>query len=309
MRMKEYQKPFEFYFSNMSEEGVELEEVECYPGDFYEKSENDEHPWFEELYDPIIRPYVDKALAFMAPLFTDKRYDPIWISVSPTGIGQSLGGYSSYKNAKGEFYHSFLLHGILLFDYFRIYFEEKKAINPSFEGFWEHEFIHLLDCHREDDPIDHSTYSKELTDYLLKFRSEGLAEFITFYTGDAKHHSFHEAQIDLLNHFEKDVFTQKNRLENRSIEHIMFFSDSRIQYDAGPWILLEILKNKHPESVQPLIEKISNLKKITPEEFYLLVELGLKVSNQDFLNELEKTAYFFSAERVSDFFYQDAVSC
>jgi hypothetical protein len=58
-----------------------------------------------------------------------------------------------------------------------------------------------------------------------------------------------------------------------------------------------------------LIEKISNLEKITPEEFYLLVELGLKVSNQDFLNELEKTAYFFSAERVSDFFYQDAVSC
>ena len=307
--MKKNQLPFEFYFANMSEEGIDPEEVECYPGNFYEKSEDDEHPWFEELYDPIIRPYVEKALAFMAPLFKGKRYHPIWISVSPTGIGQSLGGYSSFKCAKGEFYHSFLLHGIILFDYFNVYFEEKKAINPYFESFWEHEFIHLLDCHREDDPIDYPTYSKELTDYLLKFRSEGLAEFITFYTGDAKHHSFHEAQIDLLDHFEKDVFTDKNRLEKRHIGHIMFFSDSRIQYDAGPWILLEILKNKHPEILQPLLDKISNLEKITPEEFYLLVELGLKLSNQEFLNELEKSAYFFNAERVSDFFQLDAVSC
>jgi len=283
-----------------SDSTIEAEELLWLPGfDARSIDEDGEHPIFRDhncqIYESIEKMTEDMfrvAITNIWPLLDCYIISQISISIDYTGLllgNNSLAAYN-YINSRPEY-------GYYRFDLTRSYLlrqlktlEEGKNLSLKFITTWEHEIVHLLD-HWES--VKASMYRDSLessiiyTYYILKYRSEGIAELYYLLKGgiediksikDAKHRF--KINIDST----KNKLRGTNTIAPKEKESILNTYDF---YEIGPWIILDLLISFeggfHREFILSIISDCENGVMIKNEDILQVIKIALRINNQEYL--------------------------
>ncbi len=283
-----------------------LQEIQQFSGSFFEKSQNIEDRPFFEVAKNVILSEIVKVMNTMLPLFQQKNLmEPVSFYVRTWSSNDNY----VYKNyhPRHNATHSIIISGSLLQDLFKVYFQEKQELELGNKHIFYRTFLQLLDFEQYDVDLNVKDYGLKLDHfydpvitYFLDFRKAGLFNFPKLLLGgNLKYKSLQDALIGFNDYINNEILTVSNLSEKMLFEliilrvHIKNIEDKR--GDIGIWLLLDLLKNKHPK-VGNLIDKIESGKLLDAKEFVYISQLGLKLDNQAFIDQFRETDNFFTEE-------------
>lgn len=285
---------------------VEIEDLVFLPGFDSQSIDDDEageHPIFRdsncELYERIEKmteSMFRKAITNIWPLLDSYIFNRISISIDYTGLllGESSLAAYNYVDSRPE-------HGYYHFDLTKTYIlrqlnnsQAGRDLSLKFTTTWEHEIVHLLD-HWESVKVSMFQDSLESGSvykyYILKYRSEGIAELYYLLKGgieDIK--TLQDAKQKLAENITttRNKLSGVNKISEKEKETILKTYDF---YEIGPWIILDILNSFegefHKEFIQTIIADIENRITITDEKILQVIKIALRLKNYEFLERIE----------------------
>lgn len=249
-----------------------------------------------ELYDRIenyTSGIFKSALERMWPLLEGIYFKQIQIAIDYTNYKNSdaLAGYDHYHSDPAKGVYVFHADQRLINRYLHLLQGNENATLDM--NLWEHELIHLLDhwqavmvsvFHSSDLPQNNLEY------YLLKYRSEGLANLFDLMDGKPNvFQSMAQAKEKFLVQYD-GIKSKILPLEKTSHELRSEIYGGYDFYEIGPWLMLEmageILEANELETAEELEQKISQGISISDDTKLKVVEMALLIDNEWFLSNL-----------------------
>ena len=159
---------------------------------------------------------------------------------------------------------------------------------------WEHELIHLLDHWQiieSNGFFNSSLPQNNLQYYLLKYRSEGLANLFDLLDGKLKTiQSREEAKEKFQNNLDQVQAKILSLTQTSREDRIELYSGYDF-YEIGPWIMLdlvdEILSVSELPDAEDLEEKLSQGVSIPDETKLEILKMAFYIDNDWFLSRLD----------------------
>lgn len=249
------------------------------------------------LYDRIENFTSDifkSALERMWPLLQGIYFKQCQIAIDYTNYKNSdaLAGYDHYHSDPAKGVYVFHADHRLINRYLhQIQGKEDAQLDMNL---WEHEIIHLLDhwqsvmasaFHSSDLPQNNLEY------YLLKYRSEGLANLFDLLDGKL---TTIQSRTQAKERFETNYRQTQSKvlaLEKTTRELRSEIYGAYDFYEIGPWLMLdmaeEILEANELETAEELEQKISQGISISDETKLKVLEMALLIDNDWFLEKLD----------------------
>ncbi len=273
-------------------EDISIDEAEMYPGVFFEKTENDDDPYMYDYFMEVIEPHFRQAYDFLAPLFRNRERVAIGLHLDWVGEEHTLGGYHYRKSRKGNESEMLIIY-LYQLNHFHNLFKNEPGLPGADDDFFIHELLHLLDKENNTYTIlQFSNIRHAWIDFILTFRTEGIAEIFHFYKQTHRElnpdkNAFYPLVMNLIQ--------QDKPLEN--LFHSQYF-----HYTYGIWILLDCLKKVHSHNLTllQLIEKCEQLETISYEEFIELAEKALQLDNETFFRYFNEDCSYISPEQIQE---------
>ena len=284
MYKKASELPISIYFML---EGIDNSIIADFPGK-YDSDSCD----FEDLSGDLVYKYFTLACDHLMPLLEGVKFNSLSIGIDVLGFGPGQAGYYHTLSDNESGYYGFSVSPELLSEYLKDYWEEDYQLPAHYAHMWEHELIHLLDHSQLKEILfnESSTDRRELfIHYLLKFRNEGIANIFELCHGrlitpeiESAVEKFKEIiikveELDWENHIDFPVL--KNQLLSNSL-----------CYSIGPWMVLNAICLSEDEIIsQKALDwktRIENKEVIPDAEIMEMIELGIQISNDDFLDSL-----------------------
>lgn len=270
--------------------GYKTGETEYGQPSFYDEDNIALYKRIEDYTSGIFR----SALERMWPLLDGIYIRQIQIAIDYMNFKNSdaLAGYDQYKSNPAKGVYVFHVDQSLLNRYLHSFQGNEKAIPDM--NLWEHELIHLLDHWQL--VYSSAFYSSHVAQnnldyYLLKYRSEGLANLLDLLDGKLrKFQSRAEAKEQLISKY-LQVQSKVQSLPKTTSEIRSEIYDGYDFYEIGPWLMLDMLEDileaYELESVEELEKKIANCISIPEETKLKVLEMAFMIDNDWFLNGLK----------------------
>ena len=249
-----------------------------------------------ELYEKIENYIIGifrSALTRMWPLMDGIYIKQIQIAIDFMNFKNSdaLAGYDSHKSNPAKGSYVFHVDQDLLNRYLHYFQGNEKAI-PNM-NLWEHELIHLLDHWQIVESrgfFDSNLPQNNLQYYLLKYRSEGLANLFDLLDGKLKTiQSREEANEKFQNIFSQVQPNVLSLTQTSREDRIQLYSGYDF-YEIGPWIMLdmvdEILSVSELPDAEELEEKLSQGVSIPDETKLEILKMAFYIDNDWFLGKI-----------------------
>lgn len=234
------------------------------------------------------------ALERMWPILDGIYIKQIQIAIDYTNFKNSsaLAGYDHHRSIPAKGIYVFHLDQSLLNRYLHDLNGNEQAHLDM--NLWEHELVHLLDhwqsvkasaFYGSDIPQNNLEY------YLLKYRSEGLANLFDLLDGKIrKFQSRTEAKEKFATNY-RHIQSKVQALEKTTDEIRSEMYGGYDFYEVGPWVMLdmvgEILEAADLEPVEDLEKQIAQGIAIPDETKLKVLKMAFIVDNEWFLGNLD----------------------
>jgi len=250
---------------------------------------------FEELLICLVKKNFLEAFERMMPLLGAVPISNILLKLNilTTSTG-TLASYDYGKSDANAGKYVFVVKPDLIVEYLANWFFDDAPLSPSACYTWEHELIHMLD-HNYISELDYNNERPDITEvlveFILSFRSEGIAELFYFMKNHSQYRSIKAARTVFLRKMES--------LRNRPWDNPLFVKNARrsIQcdnnyYTIGAWMVLHVLgceayKQMTAEAALVAL-KINKRQEMTDEEIVSIVRQALEIDNYNFIDCLTK---------------------
>jgi hypothetical protein len=237
-----------------------------------------------------------KAFKRLKSLWHDKHVKAMNVVIDYTGfLGTEATASFDYARSEPECgIYSFALHTPLLYKYANKLLQPEQAPQCTL-NIWEHEIIHALDYRQiliasafagSENPLNGLTY------YTLRYREEGIANLLALLDGDIDGvHSIHEAKALFAKNCRqigKELLEQK---ETSSHDRRKFYEGHDF-YEAGPWLILDMLSDyysvMHGIDIATIETRIQNKETISESEKLRIIAAALRfISTSWFLSRID----------------------
>jgi hypothetical protein len=283
---------------------LETECMEWLPGfDSNEDSEDGMHPFHRDENIALFKSiefitviHFRKSLKNLFPLLQDHLFDHIQIAIDHQGLisrGTSMAAYD-YGNSSPEM-GKYVMHASqeMIASYINVDYDwTKLSLKKSLV--WEHEIIHLLDTWevvRSCVYKSSNSAENKFTYYLLSYRIEGIAELYYLLNAGYKEINSVEAATKA---FQKGIQQVQQRMAEGEMSKDDWerdvFSDMDC-YEAGPWLLLDMLRSFegywHEELIDEALNSITAGKPLERSKILEIVKIALRVKLEYFLEYIK----------------------
>ncbi len=251
-----------------------------------------EYDSFKILLTELIRDHFTAAVSRMMPLLEDVHIRNIHIE---TGVGRSsaLAWYSPSKSDEGTGTYYLTAGAELVRQYLRKQYQDAD-LNKEALTVWEHELIHLLD-HKNLVEMKYDYKSPDVVEafvkLILKYRSEGIAEFFYLMDGHTVYRSIQAARTQ----FNRKMDAIGNmRWNNRNIARYAYdFVESDFScYPIGVWMILHVLGcpafRDYSAEATMVAAKIKKRQPVAGDVIMDLVKKALRIDNETFISCITK---------------------
>jgi hypothetical protein len=234
------------------------------------------------------------ALTRIWPLLEGIYFKQIQIAIDFTDFKNSsaLAGYDTYKSDPARGIYVFHVDQTLLNRYLHFFQGNEQALPDM--NLWEHELIHLIDhwqLVQASSLCNSNVPQNNLEYYLLKYRSEGLANLFDLLDGKLRKFKCRaEAKERLISNY--------NEIQAK-IETFSYTTDQMRKelysgydfYEIGPWILLDMLDEifflEGTYSAEDIEQKIKDGVILSDEDKLSILEKAFLMDNEWFLGRLK----------------------
>ncbi len=250
---------------------------------------------FEKLISDLVKKHFLRACKHLMPLLETFPISSIQVNLDISGSCTNiLATYDRGRSIALSGKYLFYAKPALIVDYLANYFFDTIPLSPSSCYTWEHEIIHMMDHSYLSEPeynLERPDITEILVEFILSFRSEGIAELFYFMKNHSKYRSIKAART---------VFLKKlDILRNRQWDNPRFVKVSRKvikgdddYYTIGTWMVLHVLGSKGYMKMIPEAElvsiKIKKRQEMTNEEIIDMVRQSLEIDNYSFIDSITK---------------------
>jgi len=214
-----------------------------YPGNYNDLSGPDIEFFFDVIEDIVLSNFLKGLMRFKLSL-RKKNIREITIGYDLLGLKRSKGDLAGYcldfsDPANGS-YHLFAFPSLMV--EYAENFWENTPIRPEYEYAWEHELIHMLDHENIKDGVFEARCTdgrKIFMDFLLNFRSEGIADLIYLFRNQRNSRSMTSAKKKFKELLSEMILMDCNM--NRTVAEIRQKLLIHDFYLIGSWMIIHVL--------------------------------------------------------------------
>jgi len=283
--------PLYVYFKNDEIDPDILQDIiEGMPGEY--DDEDTEGADFLNISCEVVRKNFILGWNEVSPLFEDKKINSIHVAIDIDGLTNGIAGYMTEESDEPAGKYVFLASITLLEFYLKEFWEQNYKLSHFKKSIWQHELIHLLD-HKTDAEariLQRNPNPGALAlFYLLKFRSEGIAEL--YYSVR------HNEEISDMSAARKVLSCEIDRMvnlpwhDNEGNETLQTeLQKTFAPYTSGPWMVMHVMScPENPErspQLPEMMERLNKGEKLETQEIIPLLRQTLKLDNYTFLKFL-----------------------
>ena len=261
----------------------------------------DEDGWFEEDYpasfpgnydqdSPGGKDFADLAAILIENKFREAlmRFGSLFEKESPTTINIAINTYNAgstvaafrplqYEGESSDHMY-FVTSPLLLSAYLKSYWEN-ISLPEFYEYIWDHELVHFFDNSFKEQ-LDSDRLSS--VSYLLKFRSEGIADLVFKLRNERPFAGIAQAREAF-----NDEFKHMINLSLNDAKALFRSVNQEIPYKFGPYMILHILGCMETSFCRNMFQKLEQGEEAFRDtEILQIIQIALTISNADFLKNL-----------------------
>ncbi len=264
-----------------------------YRGTFKERSL--ENQSFEEFLTGLVKKRFLRACQRMMPLLEPFPISSIQVKLNiSSSVSSTLATYEYGKSVTAAGKYFFTAESALIIQYLVNYLDENIPLCPDACYTWEHELIHMLD-HSYNPKLEYNQQRPDVTevlvDFILSFRSEGIAELFFFMKNHSQYRSIKAARTMFLRKME---FLRNQPWDNPRFARVasQVIKGDHNLYSIGTWMVLHVLGCKayrHMTTEAALVAgKIKKRQEMTDQEIISMIRQALDIDNYSFIDCLTK---------------------
>ncbi len=278
--------PVHFYFCPDPED-VEEDMIADFPGNYDEGDAAGK--CFFNTASEVCRTHFVRAYQNLSPLLGDKYLKSLSVCIDLSGIFNATACYFFHcsDDKKGE-YH-FGASPSALTAYLKNYWDSDYILSPFYQHLWEHELIHMLDHEHAGYKFstESANYKEFWIQYILSFRSEGLAELYDLMKGHNPIKDMNSARSKFRSEIFRLIIKGWYNSENiqKSKKQI---SESVIYYSVGQWMVLHALGCTDNTELKSLLQKVSlqinNGLEVNEQDMFIIIKQALELDVDHFIH-------------------------